>query len=72
MVAEPDALINLARDIDETVHAAVAQNTLNPTGVDKGIRKSLLPTLFQRFGLDKANELLDQIVHIVRVGLRHD
>lgn len=72
MAAEPDALINLARDIDETVHTVVAQNTLNPTGVDKGIRKSLLPTLFQRFGLDKANELLDQIVHIVRVGLKRD
>lgn len=65
-------LISLARQVDETVQTVVAQNTLNPTGVDKGIRKALLPTLFQRFGLDKANELLDQIVHIVRVGLNHD
>ncbi|MBM68149.1 MAG: DEAD/DEAH box helicase [Haliea sp.] len=72
MAAEPETLISLARQIDETVHTVVAQNTLNPTGVDKGIRKALLPTLFQRFGLDKANRLLDQIVHIVRVGLNHD
>lgn len=72
MADEPDTLISLARQIDETVQTVVAQNTLNPTGVDKGIRKGLLPRLFQRFGLDKANELLDQIVHIVRVGLNHD
>lgn len=72
MADDPETLISLARQVDETVQTVVAQNTLNPTGVDKGIRKALLPTLFQRFGLDKANELLDQIVHIVRVGLNHD
>jgi len=71
MASDPDALIDLARQIDDTVHSVVAQNTLNPTGVEKGIRRELLPILFQRFGLDKANELLDQVVHIVRVGLNH-
>tara|TARA_R110002110_G_scaffold415697_2_gene653875 strand:+ start:40975 stop:44262 length:3288 start_codon:yes stop_codon:yes gene_type:complete len=72
MAAEPDALVDLARQIDDTVRTVVAQNTLNPTGVEKGIRRELLPILFQRFGLDKANALLDQVVHVVRVGLQHD
>lgn len=68
----PDALIELAREIDQTVNKVVAENTLNPGGVDAGIRKALLPPLFERFGLDKAKEILDQVVHIVRVGLRGD
>ncbi len=72
MAAEPGALVDLARQIDDTVRTVVAQNTLNPTGVEKGIRRELLPILFQRFGLDKANALLDQVVHVVRVGLQHD
>lgn len=69
---EPDVLIELAREIDRTVNKVVAENTLNPAGVDAGIRKALLPALFERFGLDKAKEILDQVVHIVRVGLRGD
>lgn len=68
----PDTLVQLALEIDETVSNVVAENTLNPAGIDAGIRKALLPDLFKRFGLDSANRLLDQIVHIVRVGLQRD
>ena len=50
----------------------VAENTLNPGGIDAGIRKALLPQLFERFGLNNAKLILDQVVHIVRVGLNHD
>lgn len=70
--SEPGSLEGLARQIDEVAHSVVAQNTLNPTGVEKGIRRELLPVLFKRFGLDKANELLDKVVHVVRVGLQND
>ena len=68
----PDALIGLAFTIDKTVNDVVAENTLNPGGIDAGIRKALLPDLFKRFGLDKANRMLDDIVHIVKVGLNSD
>ncbi|WP_300499150.1 type I restriction endonuclease subunit R [Marinobacter sp.] len=67
-----DDLIALALTIDGTVNDVVAENTLNPGGIDAGIRKALLPDLFKRFGLDKANQMLDEIVHIVKVGLKSD
>lgn len=72
MDEEPEALIQLALKIDETVSNVVAENTLNPGGIDAGIRKALLPDLFKRFGLDNANRILDEIVHIVKVGLKRD
>lgn len=67
-----ESLIALAEKIDEVVTNVVAENTLNPAGIDAGIRKGLLPDLFKRFGLDNANTILDQVVHIVRVGLSRD
>ncbi len=67
-----EGLIKLAQEIERTATAVVAENTLNPAGVDAGIRKRLLPTLYTRFGLDKANAILDRIVHIVRWGVDHD
>ena len=68
----PDALIELALNIDETVSDVVAENTLNPGGIDAGLRQALLPEMYKRFGMDNANAMLDKIVHIVRVGLNRD
>ena len=72
MQADPAALTELAKKIDATVSDVVAENTLNPGGIDAGIRKALLPELYKRFGLDHANAMLDRIVHIVRVGLKRE
>jgi len=72
MADDAETLIALAMKIDEVVTNVVAENTLNPAGIDAGIRKGLLPDLFKRFGLDNANAILDQVVHIVRVGLSRD
>jgi type I restriction enzyme R subunit len=69
---DAEALVGLACEIDKTVNNVVAENTLNPSGIDSGIRKRLLPELFSRFGLDAANAMLDKIIHIVRVGFRRD
>ena len=41
-------------------------------GREAGHRKERLPQLFERFGLNNAKLILDQVVHIVRVGLKHD
>ncbi|MCP1728441.1 type I restriction enzyme R subunit [Natronospira proteinivora] len=67
-----DELVDLALEIERTVKRVVAENSLNPAGIETGIRKQLLPTLFDRFGLDQAKAILDEVVHVVRVGSRHD
>lgn len=72
LASQPDDLTDQALAIDEVVERVVAENSLNPQGIDAGIRKELLPSLYKRFGLEKAKDILDQIIHIVRVGLQRD
>lgn len=55
--------------IDDVVRNAVAENSLNPQNIEAAIRKALLPRLFERLGLEKAKEVIDLVIHIVRVGL---
>jgi len=50
------------------VNLAVAENSLNPAGIEQDVRKSLLPRLFSLVGLDKAKEMLDEVVQILRNG----
>lgn len=63
-----EALINDALAIDALVDQQVAENTLNPQGIEAGIRQSLLPTLYKRFGMEQAQAIIDEVIHIVRVG----
>ncbi|MDW7746838.1 HsdR family type I site-specific deoxyribonuclease [Halomonas sp.] len=65
---EHQALVDEAVAIDAVVDQQVAQNTLNPQGIESGIRRELLPTLFKRFGLEQAKAIIDDVIHIVRVG----
>lgn len=51
------------------MRTAVAENSLNLQNVDAAIRKALLPRLFALLGLDVAKGVIDQIVHITRVGI---
>lgn len=62
-------MIDLALDIDRAVRDAIAENSLNPQGIEAAIRKSLLPRLFQLIGLDCARAVVEQVVQITRVGL---
>ena len=55
--------------IDTAVRNAVAENSLNPQNIEAAIRKALLPRLFERMGLEKAKEVIERVIHIVRVGL---
>ena len=51
------------------VKNAIAAHSINPDNIEAEIRKKLLPQYFDKLGgLDKAKELIEQIVHIVRVG----
>jgi type I restriction enzyme R subunit len=51
------------------VNRAVAENSLNPVGIEQDVRKNLLPRLFALVGLDKAKEVLNEVVQILRNGL---
>ncbi|HNP63500.1 MAG TPA: HsdR family type I site-specific deoxyribonuclease [Woeseiaceae bacterium] len=55
--------------IDTVVEKAVAEHSLNPQSIESAIRKELLPKLFRRMGMDKAKEVIEQVLQITRVGL---
>ena len=61
-----------ARSIDDAVRLSVAENSLNLQNVEAAIRNALLPRLFALMGLDAAKAVIDQVVHITRVGLGRD
>ncbi len=63
------AFVEQARAIDDIVRTAVAENSLNPQNIEAAIRKELLPRLFGLLGLDAAKSVIDQIVHIARLGI---
>ena len=47
---------------------ARAEYSLDPQSIENTIRKKLLPKLFKRIGMDKAREVIDQVIHIARLG----
>ena len=55
--------------IDEIVDQAVAENSLNTQNIEKQIHKSLLPMLFKMIGMERANQVITQVIQITRVGL---
>lgn len=64
-----EQLIAEAFEIDQVVNRAVAENSLNPVGIEQDVRKNLLPRLFALVGLDKAKEVLNEVVQIIRNGV---
>ena len=61
-----DQLVEEAFEIDKVVNRAVAENSLNPVGIEQDVRKNLLPRLFSLVGLDKAKAVLDEGAPILR------
>ena len=64
-----NAYVAEARAIDDVARLAVAENSLNSQNLEAAIRKALLPRLFALIGLDAAKIVIDQVIHITRVGL---
>jgi len=62
-------LPDLAFQIEEFVNDAVAENSLNPQNIETAIRKSLLPLLFKKFGLDRAKSITNKVVEVTKLGL---
>lgn len=61
--------VDEAFEIDEIVKRAVAENSLNPLGIEAQIRKVLLPRLFDLLGLDLAKMVIEQVIAIMRAGV---
>lgn len=63
---------NEALAIDDIVNQAVAEFSLNPTNIETDIRKQLLPRLFKLSGMDKAKEIIDEVIQITRLGITNE
>ncbi|WP_254204846.1 type I restriction endonuclease subunit R [Aeromonas sp. FDAARGOS 1417] len=66
--------IKLAFEIDTVVDASVAEHSINPQNIEAGIRKQLLPRMFQECknigsGMEQAKKIVEMVVQITRVGL---
>lgn len=59
----------LSREIEAIVVNSVAENSLNPQNIEAAIRKSILPTLFKRLGLESAKDATERIIEVTRLGL---
>jgi integrase len=64
-----DQLVVLAFSIDEVVHNAVAEYSINPAEIENAISMKLLPMLFGALGLDNAQKLIEAVLKITRLGL---
>lgn len=63
------SFIEAALEIEQDVHVAVAENSLNPQNIEAAIRKALLPKLFGLLGLDQAKQVIEQVINVTRTGL---
>lgn len=68
--SNPDLLVDEALAIDDTVKQAVAENSVNPQGIEAQIRKNLLPRLFSILGLDSAKVIIDEIIRVMNSGVQ--
>lgn len=59
-------LIDESLSIDGVIKTAIAEHSLNPQSIEAEIRKGLLPRLFSLFGLDKAKDVIERIIQIIR------
>ena len=55
--------------IDEVVRQSVAEYSINPQEIENQIKLGLLPLLFNDVGLDKAQAIITEVIHITRLGL---
>ncbi len=63
------ALAEEALTIDAIVDQAVAEHSLNIQSIEAAIRNGVLPGLFKLIGMDKAKEVMEEVIQITRVGL---
>lgn len=64
-----DEYADLSLTIERIVNDAVAEYSLSPQNIESAIRKSILPLLFKRVGLEQAKDVADRIVEVTKLGL---
>ena len=67
-----EQLVKYAFAIDEAVNNAVAEYSINPAEIENDISMKLLPMLFADLGLDNAQNLIEEVLKITRLGLLRD
>jgi len=67
-----DKLVAYAFEIDKIVKTAVAEYSINPAEIENAISVKLLPMLFMDLGIDKAQQLIEEVLKITRLGLSRD
>jgi len=64
-----DDLVAEAHHINAAVENAIQTYSINPGNIEAEIRRALLPRYFKFFGgLDRANELIERVIIIMRAG----
>lgn len=69
---ETQQYINEAQKIDEIVTRAVAEYSLNQANIEAEIRRQLLQRLFKLTGMNKANDIIDEVIRITRLGVNNE
>lgn len=64
-----EKLAELAFSIDQVVTTAVAEFSINPAEIENAISMKLLPMLFADLGIDKAQQLIEEVLKLTRLGL---
>lgn len=64
-----DKLVDYAFKIDKVVNTAVAEYSINQAGIEKTIKRELLPLLFKDLGVENTNKLIEEVLKITRLGL---
>lgn len=67
-----DKLVTYAFEIDKIVKTAVAEYSINPAEIENAISVKLLPMLFMDLGIDKAQQLIEEVLKITRLGLSRE
>ena len=69
---DDDKLIAYAFKIDEVVKTNVAEYSINASEIENAINRRLLPMLFADLGVDKAQQLIEAVLKITRLGLSRE
>ena len=67
-----DKLVAYAFEIDEVVKTNVAEYSINASEIENAINRRLLPMLFADLGIDKAQQLIEEVLKITRLGLSRE
>ena len=67
-----EKLVAYAFEIDDVVKTNVAEYSINASEIENAINRQLLPMLFADLGIDKAQQLIEAVLKITRLGLSRE